>query len=69
MAAAKKYEAKAGRKNKSGKLFDEFDCPVCNANNPYSDGFMAGAEIRCFYCGSEFRTSADEEGRLKLREI
>jgi transcription elongation factor Elf1 len=51
------------------KVFDEFDCPLCNANNPYGDGFMSGDEIRCYYCGSEFRVRVNEEGKMKLKEV
>lgn len=51
------------------RVFDEFDCPLCNANNPYGDGFKAGDEIRCYYCGSEFKVRVDENGRMKLREL
>jgi len=48
---------------------DDFDCPSCTANNPYDDGFKAGDEIRCFYCGQEFRVEKTAEGRWKYREI
>ena len=49
--------------------FKDFDCPLCNANNPYDDGFTMGEEIRCFYCGAEFRVSVNDNGRLKLKEV
>ncbi len=52
----------------SGQRFREFDCPVCNANNPYDDGFGDGDEVRCFYCGQELRVGVTANGRLKLRE-
>jgi hypothetical protein len=52
----------------SGRRFDEFDCPVCSANNPYGDAFGDGDEIRCFYCGQEFEVRVTDSGRLKLRE-
>lgn len=48
---------------------DDFDCPNCNANNPYDDGIHDGEEVRCFYCGAEFRARIDENGKLKLREL
>lgn len=51
----------------AGKHF-EFDCPECNAHNPYDDGFTAGQEIQCFYCGNEFKVS-DNDGRLKFRAV
>jgi transcription elongation factor Elf1 len=51
------------------KVFDEFDCPVCNANNPYGDGFKVGDEIRCFYCGTEYKVKVTDTGKLKLKEM
>ncbi len=32
----------------------DFDCIECNANNPIDDGFTAGDEVTCHYCGSSF---------------
>ncbi|HOX46105.1 MAG TPA: hypothetical protein PK668_21055 [Myxococcota bacterium] len=59
-------DEKAGEKVK--RLF-EFECPLCSANNPYDDGFGAGDEVRCYYCGSEFRCSIDDmTGKPKYRE-
>jgi len=52
-----------------GRRFGDFDCPNCDANNPYDDKFGDGDEIRCYYCGAEYRVKVTEEGRLKLREI
>jgi hypothetical protein len=52
-----------------GKVFTDFDCPLCNANNPYDDGFRSGDEVRCFYCSAEFRAVVDDSGKLKLKEI
>ena len=51
------------------RRFGDFDCPDCAANNPYDDLFGDGDEIRCFYCGQEFRVTVTEEGRLKVRAI
>lgn len=51
------------------KNFDEFDCPICNANNPYGDGFKVGDEIRCFYCGTEYKVKVTDTGKLKLKEM
>ena len=50
------------------KKFFEFDCPGCNANNPWGDGFEDGEEINCHYCGSTFVAQVSDEGRLKLKE-
>lgn len=58
-------KAAAAEKKRS---FDEFDCPVCNANNPYGDGFRVGDEIRCFYCGTEYKVKVTDTGKLKLKE-
>jgi transcription elongation factor Elf1 len=50
------------------RRFGDFDCPSCNANNPYDEKFGNGDEIRCYYCGTEFRVSVDDVGKLRLRE-
>lgn len=52
---------------KAGLHF-EFECPECNAHNPYADGFRVGQEIQCFYCGQEFKVS-DSDGKLKFRPL
>ncbi|HET7823767.1 MAG TPA: hypothetical protein VFK90_00475 [Anaeromyxobacter sp.] len=51
------------------RRFGDFDCPDCNANNPYDDGFGDGDEIRCYYCGQEFRVDVTDSGRLRLKAI
>ena len=51
----------------SSRRFGDFDCPDCSANNPYDDKFGDGDEIRCYYCGAEFRVTVTDSGRLKLR--
>jgi hypothetical protein len=51
------------------RRFQDFDCPDCAANNPYDDGIGDGEEVRCYYCGQEFRAKVTEEGRLRLRAI
>ena len=50
------------------RKFKDFDCPACNANNPYDDPFGDGDEVLCYYCGQEFRVLVGEDGRLRLRE-
>ncbi|MBI5547584.1 MAG: hypothetical protein HY901_27185 [Deltaproteobacteria bacterium] len=47
----------------------DFDCPLCSANNPYDDGIKVGDEIRCYYCGAEFRAELTQENRWRFREI
>jgi hypothetical protein len=51
-----------------GKSYNEFDCPLCNANNPYDESFRDGDDVRCFYCGTEFSVKIDDNGKLRLRE-
>jgi hypothetical protein len=55
---------KAGRR----RVFKDFDCPSCSANNPYDDGFSDGDEVLCYYCGTEYKALVNEEGRLRLKE-
>jgi transcription elongation factor Elf1 len=50
------------------RRFGDFDCPSCNANNPYDDGIGDGDEILCYYCGQEYQVRVTEEGRLRLKE-
>ena len=70
------------KKKKAGKMtfvekdgvkrnirYFEFDCPLCDANNPHDEGFRSGEEVMCLYCGVSFRTRANAEGDLKLIEI
>jgi DNA-directed RNA polymerase subunit RPC12/RpoP len=58
-----------GKGDTKAKKFVEFDCPGCNANNPWGDGFEDGEEINCHYCGSSFIAQVSDEGKLKLKEI
>ena len=51
------------------RRFRDFDCPDCDANNPYDDGFGDGDEIRCYYCGQEFRAQVADSGRLRLKAL
>jgi DNA-directed RNA polymerase subunit RPC12/RpoP len=45
-----------------------FDCVDCNANNPVDDGFGAGDEVTCHYCGSSFRV-VNVNGKLKFKQL
>jgi len=54
----------SGRKRR----FPDFDCPSCNANNPYDDAFGDGDEVLCYYCGQQYRAEVNDDGRLRLRE-
>lgn len=51
------------------KTFDEFDCPNCNANNPWPDGLRDGEEVHCHYCGTSYLVRVTDDRRLKLKEI
>ena len=59
----KKDPARFGAKRK----FDEFECPTCSANNPFTE-FGNGDEVICGYCGQSFDAIVNDDGRLKLRE-
>ena len=52
-----------------GRRFPDFDCPDCSANNPYDDTFGNGDEVRCYYCGQEFKAEVSDSGRLRLRAL
>ncbi|WP_223634755.1 hypothetical protein [Corallococcus sp. EGB] len=61
--------AKEGGAGSATREFDEFDCPGCNANNPVDEKFTDGDEVRCNYCGCEFKALVNQEGRLRFREL
>ncbi len=59
------------RKSAGGKKLKDWECPGCNANNP-ADEFVPvkkSVELRCNYCGVEFKVSLTEEGRFKFKEL
>ncbi len=56
-------------KKSGGGRFKEFDCPDCNANNPVDETFGDQDEVRCNYCGSEYRVTVSDEGRVKFKEV
>jgi transcription elongation factor Elf1 len=47
--------------------FFEFDCPECEANNPWPDGFKNKEDVQCHYCGMSFEARVSDEGKLTLR--
>jgi hypothetical protein len=61
-------EKKGGASLGLRRRFSEFDCPSCSANNPF-DEFGNGDEVRCSWCGLEFRALVDDEGALRLKEL
>ena len=67
--ALNEYDGEGSDDSGKPKVFDEFDCPLCNANNPYGDGFKENDEIRCFYCGQEYKVKISDNGKLKLKEF
>lgn len=48
-------------------LLFEFDCPECDANNPWDEGFADQSEVRCHYCGQELRVNVRDGGKLKFK--
>ena len=50
------------------KMFKEFDCPVCSANNPVDTPFTDRDELLCNYCGAQFVARLTDDGRMKLKE-
>lgn len=44
----------------------EFECPECDADNPVDDGFADQEEVRCNYCGLEFKAHFIDD-KLKLK--
>jgi transcription elongation factor Elf1 len=59
----------SGENEDRSRRFSDFDCPDCSANNPYDDTFGHGDEIRCYYCGQEFRAEVNDSGKLRLRVV
>ena len=62
------------RRNKDGflrrdDLLYEFDCPECNANNPWDDGFTDQSEVQCHYCGQDLRVTVLDGRRLKFKVL
>lgn len=61
-------EPGAGSDRPKKIVYSEFDCPACDANNPYDDGFSAGAIVRCMTCGTDFDVFEATERKPRLRE-
>ena len=62
-------EKKGASDGDSTRIFKDFDCPDCSANNPYDDGFGDGDEVRCYYCGQDYLAQVNDSGRLKLKAL
>lgn len=61
-------EDDAPRARPTAAMRFEFDCPACDANNPWPDGFKDREEVTCHYCGVTYRAFIGDDGRLRLRE-
>lgn len=68
MPAHDGYEDDDDHKDSGKRVFKEFDCPSCSANNP-SEGFGDGDEILCNYCGTEYEVKVTDEGKPKFKEM
>ncbi|RKH59310.1 hypothetical protein [Corallococcus aberystwythensis] len=61
--------AKDSGAGSGSRVKKEFDCPGCNANNPVDETFTDGDEVRCNYCGCEYKALINQEGRVRFREL
>lgn len=54
-------------KKKKAQEWVEFECPECDAHNPWSDGFSIGDNVVCMFCGTPFlvKRQGDEGFRLE----
>ncbi len=57
-----------GPSKPGGRVYKEFDCPTCDANNPRDDGFRERDEVTCHYCGCVFVVKPSERPDPKLVE-
>ena len=60
---------KSVRRDGDKKIFTEWDCPTCDANNPFDEGFKGGDELMCSYCGLRFRVMRMTDEKFKLVPI
>lgn len=67
------YEDDDGLKDDERKLAAkrrrDFECPDCAANNPVEEPLKDRDEVRCNYCGSEFRVTESDGGKIKLKSM
>ncbi len=54
--------------SKNKKVWTEFECPECTANNPWDDGFTVGEELFCSWCGAVLlvKRQGDDGDRFRL---
>jgi transcription elongation factor Elf1 len=55
--------------SKTQVRFREWNCPICDANNPVDDGFRHSDELMCSYCGLQFRVQTTTEKKFSLIPI
>ncbi len=53
-------------RKKKEKEWVEFECPDCDAHNPWSDGFTLGDVVVCMFCGTPFLVKRDGEENFRL---
>lgn len=61
-------EKKTGKALGSKRKFEEFECPVCSAHNPF-DTFGNNDEVQCNWCGLSYKAIVDDDGNLRLKEL
>jgi ribosomal protein S27E len=49
--------------------FFEFECPLCDAHNPWPDGFGHKEEVNCLYCGSALEARVNDDLKVVFREL
>ncbi|MCP3103178.1 hypothetical protein LZ198_30290 [Myxococcus sp. K15C18031901] len=69
MASEYDFDDDDAKESSAGRSHKEFDCPSCNANNPVDDGFADQDEVRCNYCGCDFKVVINSEGRVRFKEL
>ena len=63
MSDSKHKGPKRGR-----KTWEEFECPLCTAHNPWDDGYSVGDELFCAWCGAviQVKKVGDDPERCRL---
>ena len=51
------------------KIWTEFQCPECEADNPYDDGFGFGHEVACHWCGRLYLVRGVTESKYRFEEV
>lgn len=61
------YDYDDGDGGRGGRRFYDFECPSCDAHNPYDAGYTFGDEVICYSCGVQFKVR-ERSGKAKLEE-